>query len=57
MEISSENPITPAKMKPASPIKGISCHLGGIPDKTTREDPMINAASTMAKTSLLALRL
>ena len=57
MEINRENPITPASTNPASPISGISCHLGGMPDNTTRDEPTIKAARTMAKTNLLLVRL
>ena len=48
MESSSQKPITPAIRKPTRPIIGISFHLGGMPDRTMSEEPMIRAARTMA---------
>jgi len=52
----SQNPITPAKMKPARPIMGISFHFGGMSERMMREDPIMSAARTMAKAMRLLVR-
>jgi hypothetical protein len=46
--ISSQKPISPATRKPTRPITGILFQVGGIPERTTREEPTIKAARTMA---------
>ena len=45
----------PEATKPTTPMTGISCHLGGMSESTMIDDPMIRAASTMAKTVRLLI--
>lgn len=52
----SQNPITPAITNPARPITGMSCHLGEMPAKTIREEPINRDARTMANASRLLTR-
>jgi hypothetical protein len=45
----------PDTIMPTNPMMGIPFHVGGIPDKTTKDEPMIIAAKTMAAANLLEI--
>jgi hypothetical protein len=51
MDIIRINAYTPEKIIPTSPIAGTPPHLGGKPDNTTKEDPIIIDARIMAAAS------
>ena len=53
MEISINIPNIPDTIMPTNPMMGIPFHVGGIPDNTTNDEPMIIAANTIAAANLL----
>jgi len=47
IENNSQKAINPTTKKPIIPITGISCHLGGIPERTIRAEPITREARTI----------